>query len=147
LRAELNLEQEDFFALKAKLAWFKLSNTLDLWSLLLGVIAALGVFFTPEPLSLFQVIFGLSLVLSLAQKYYALRVQYDIALFEAWLSVKSPTLQLLDDALLAQFGKQPTKASLEQRLAGLSNLFNRQIQTLGLQTIFTLTALVMYWLK
>lgn len=147
MSTDLTPNEAQIFTLKAKLATFKLSYTLDLWSLLFAVIAALGIFFTPVALSLIQAIFGLSLVLSMVQKYYAIRVQYDIALFEAWLGVKSPTLQMLDDALQAQFGVQPSGASLEQRVSGVAKLFYRQLQTLGLQTFSTIIALVLYWLK
>lgn len=127
MATELSVDDKDIFALQAKLAWFKLSHALDLCSLLLGIIAALGVFFSPPALSLFQGFFGLSLVLSMVQKYYAMRVQYDIALFDAWLSVKSPTLAMLDDALQTQFGIKPSGASLAQRILGLNKLFHRQV--------------------
>lgn len=147
MTTDLTPNEAQIFALKAKLAMFKLSHPLDLWSLLLAVIAALGIFLTPIALSSFIAIFGLSLVLSMVQKYYAIRVQYDIALFEAWSGVKSPTLQMLDEALQAQFGVQPSGASLEQRVSGVTKLFYRQLQTLGLQTFSTVVALVLYWLK
>ena len=145
MTTDLTLNEAQKVALKAKLAWFKLSHALDLWSLFVGMVAALGLFFASTAHSIFQGFFGLSLVLSIVQKYYALRVQYDIALFEAWLSVQSPTLAMLDDALQAQFGIKPSGASLEQRLAGLANLFYRQVLILGLQTLTTIIGLALYW--
>jgi len=138
-------DESALFAFKAKLAWFKLSHTLDLWSLLLAIIAVFGVFFTPHALSNFQAIFGVSLVLSMLQKYYAMRVQYDTALFEAWLSVKSPALQMLDDALQAQFGLRPGGAPLHKRVAGLARLFYRQIAVLSLQGLCLAIALVLFF--
>lgn len=134
-------------ALKAKLAWFKLSHALDLGSLLLGVIAAMGVFFTPVAVSLFHAIFGLSLVLSIVQKYYAMRVQYDIALFEAWLSVQSPTLAMLDDALQTQFGIKPSGASLAQRILGLNKLFHRQVMVNVAQLLLCLMGIGGYLVR
>lgn len=147
MNTDLTPNEAQLFALKAKLVTFKLSHTLDLWSLLMAVIASLGLFFTPVALSVFQAIFGLSLVLSLAQKVYAIRVQYDIALFEAWLSVKSPTLHMLDDALQAQFGIKTSGASLEQRISGLKKLFDRQIIANATQSLLCLIGIGIYLLR
>lgn len=139
MRQEVNKDltpnEAQILALKTKLAWFKLSHALDLWSLFVGMVAALGLFFASTAHSIFQGFFGLSLVLSIVQKVYAMRVQYDIALFEAWLSVKSPTLAMLDDALQTQFGIKPSGASLAQRIAGMNKLFGWQMKVVVMQLL------------
>lgn len=151
MRQEVNIDltpnEAQILALKTKLAWFKLSHALDLWSLFVGMVAALGLFFPSTAHSIFQGFFGLSLVLSIVQKVYAMRVQYDIALFEAWLSVKSPTLAMLDDALQAQFGIKPSAASLAQRILGLNKLFHRQVMVNVAQLLLCLMGIGGYLVR
>lgn len=144
MNTDLTPNEAQILALKTKLAWFKLSHTLDFWSLFVGMVAALGLFFAPTVHSIFQGFFGLSLVLSIVQKVYAMRVQYDIALFEAWLSVKSPTLAMLDDALQTQFGIKPSGASLAQRISGMNKLFGWQMKVVVMQLLLCATAVCGY---
>ena len=137
------LTSTESFKFKAQLALFKLSHPIDHFSMFLAI-TSMGIFLFVVVDVIMRVLFGLSFLLYMVQKYYAMRIYYDVALFEAWGSVEPIDLDVLDQVLHAQFGVAASQQSLANRLLGVRQLFNKQGIVVGLQLLILIASLVVY---
>lgn len=142
------LTNTEAFEFKAQLALFKLSHPIDHFSMFLAIANLCVLLLSTTGTMVFSLL-GLNFLLYAVQKYYAVRVYYDVALFEAWGGVNSTSaegvgLDGLDKELHTQFGIAPCKQSLSVRLLGVRRLLNRQVVVTGLQLLVLTTSLVNY---
>lgn len=143
------LTSTEAFELKAQLALFKLSQPIDHFSMCLAIVS-FGVLLLNTPDIMVCSLLGLSFLFYVVQKYYGMRVSYDVALFEAWAEVNSTSVEALgldglDKVLQAQFGVAPSQQSLSDRLLGVRRLLNKQVVMTLLQLTVLITSLMHYF--
>lgn len=134
-----------------------LGRGLDRWSLALVALALAGLLWAPLPL-LSVICLLLSLLAGGVQKFYALRVAFDAALFRHWgetwaaaTQERDPAalaadLAAFDQALAACGLRAPAECAvrdLDDRLSGARKLFVRQALVLAMQFAMMVVAAAM----
>ena len=139
-----------------------LGRSIDTWSLVFAALALVGsVWAALQRMPLPEVWFLASLVAAAVQKYLALRVAFDEALFRDWaerwnsalatgnakLAPTSVAADLMEfDQALAVSGLRPVHANsvrdLECRLRGARKLLGRQLLAFGMQFAACIAAIL-----
>lgn len=135
------------FALRAEIALLGTGRLLDHFSLLFTLVAASGLtlhaYGALSGTPLLNALLFIALLAGVLEKYLALRVAYDAALFAALLE-EDAGIRELDAALQQQFGLQPRPGhDLARRLAGARRLLKRQLWYVITQLGCVLCALLM----
>jgi len=129
----------------AMASWLRAARAIAHWGFALSCIAGLVLALTLRSLSLTSAMgFGAVAILGALERYFALRMQFDIGLFESLARVEIAALSPLDAALkrLGLRTASDTVRSLDDRLQGTRLLMQRHAIVVACQTAMFLLALL-----
>lgn len=139
------MQHDTRFALRAEIALLGTGRLLDQFSMLFTLVAASGLtlhaYGAVSGAPLVNALFLMALLAGVPEKYLAMRVAYDAAIFSALLEEQAG-IEELDAVLQRQFGKAPRpEHDLGRRYAGARALLKLQLWSAVTQAFCVLGAL------
>ena len=133
------------FGMRTEIALLEMGKSLDLFSMAFTLATSCGLaltaFYHAQADPVVIALLGLSLLTGVAEKYHALRVAYDAAIFRALLEEQG-SLEELDAVLKNQFGRKPRPDfDIANRLFGARRILARQASSVALQIFCFVAAL------
>lgn len=133
------------FTIRAEIALLETGKSLDQFSMVFTLATLFGFFIMSFGVvaagNTVVALFFLALLAGLLEKYHALRVAYDAAIFRAMLD-EHASLEELDAVLKSQFGTSPRSGDdFSKRCIGARALIKRQFCCFLIQMLFLLCAI------